>query len=328
VFFTGAFHNIRQFNWIIGLCLFFSVLLSNFTGYLLPWDQLTFWAITICTGMVEYIPFIGSRLQNLIRGDTEIGPATLSAFFALHIAILPVFLFAVMPFHFWRVRKAGGLVIPRTPDESPEKKIEHIATIPNLVLREAVVALVLVAFVLMYSVLFNAPLEAEANSGMSPNPAKAPWYFLGIQELLLHFHPLFAAVIIPLFFIVMVFLFPYLKFDIQVSGIWFISQKGRQMGIVSAVAAIVFTSLSIVADEFLVDFTSLMPGLPAGISNGLIPFIIVAAALYGFYKIMRKRYEASKAETLQSLIIFLTVSFLILTATGIWFRGEGMALAF
>jgi hypothetical protein len=163
---------------------------------------------------------------------------------------------------------------------------------------------------------------------MSPNPAKAPWYFLGIQELLLHFHPLFAAVIIPLFFIVMVFLFPYLTFDMQVPGIWFISEKGRQMGEVSAVTAIVFTSLSIVADEFLVDFTSLMPGLPAGISNGLIPFIIVAAALYGFYKIMRKRYEASKAETLQSLIIFLTVSFLILTATGIWFRGEGMALAF
>jgi quinol-cytochrome oxidoreductase complex cytochrome b subunit len=327
VFFTGAFHTIRQFNWIIGLCLFFSVLLSNFTGYLLPWDQLAFWAITICTSMVEYVPFIGSRLQNLIRGGAEIGPATLSAFFALHIAMLPAFLFAVMPFHFWRVRKAGGLVIPRTPEESPEKKIEQIATIPNLVLREAVVALVLIAFVLLYSVLFNAPLEAEANPGMSPNPAKAPWYFLGIQELLLHFHPLFAAVIIPLFFIVMLFLLPYLKFDMQVPGIWFISEKGRQMGKVSAVAATVLTFISIVADEFLIDFTSLMPGLPTGISNGLIPFIIIAAVLYGFYKIMQKRYEASKAETLQSVIIFLTVSFLILTATGIWFRGEGMALA-
>jgi hypothetical protein len=124
----------------------------------------------------------------------------------------------------------------------------------------------------------------------------------------------------------MLFLLPYLKFDIQAPGIWFISRKGRQMGKVSALAAIVFTFIAIVIDEFLIDFTSLMPGLPTGITNGLIPFIIVAAGLYGFYKIIQKRYEASKAETLQSLIIFLTVSFLMLTATGIWFRGEGMAL--
>ena len=91
VFFTGAFHSPRQFNWIIGLCLFLVVLLSNFTGYLLPWDQLSFWAITICTGMLEYLPGVGLWLQKLIRGGSEVGTATLSNFYAIHTAILQLF---------------------------------------------------------------------------------------------------------------------------------------------------------------------------------------------------------------------------------------------
>ena len=72
VFFTGAFRGSRRFNWVIGLCLFFLVLVSNFTGYLLPWDQLAFWAITICTGMLEYLPGLGLWLQKMIRGGEAV----------------------------------------------------------------------------------------------------------------------------------------------------------------------------------------------------------------------------------------------------------------
>jgi len=111
VFFSGAFHSGRQFNWILGLVMFLLTLASNFTGYLLPWDQLAFWAVTICTGMLEYIPGIGIGLQKLIRGGTDIGPASLSIFYAIHTAIIPAGLIILMPFHFWRVRKARGLVM-------------------------------------------------------------------------------------------------------------------------------------------------------------------------------------------------------------------------
>ena len=72
VFFTGAFHPPRQFNWIIGLCLFLTILMSNFTGYLLPWDQLSFWAITICTGMLEYIPVVVSKTDPRGIGGRDI----------------------------------------------------------------------------------------------------------------------------------------------------------------------------------------------------------------------------------------------------------------
>jgi quinol-cytochrome oxidoreductase complex cytochrome b subunit len=165
VFFTGAFHPPRQFNWIIGLAMFLAVLTSNITGYLLPWDQLAFWAITICTGMLEYIPGIGQWLQGLIRGGSDIGPATLSIFFAIHTAVIPASLLILMPFHFWRVRKAGGLVIPRSPDEDASSRGDSVPTIPNLILRELVVAVVLIAFIMLVSVVFNAPLGAEANPG-------------------------------------------------------------------------------------------------------------------------------------------------------------------
>ncbi|MDB4285321.1 cytochrome b N-terminal domain-containing protein, partial [bacterium] len=192
VYFTGAITGPRQFNWIVGLVLLLLVLSSNFTGYLLPWDQTAFWAVTICTSMLDYVPLGGVWLQKVLRGGTEVGPETLMTFYALHTTFLPLSFLILLPFHFWRVRKAGGLVVPRPPDEEPREREPYVLTIPNLVVREGVTALVLIAAVFLFSLFVNAPLGDPANPGMSPNPAKAPWYFLGFQEMLLHFHPLFA----------------------------------------------------------------------------------------------------------------------------------------
>jgi len=178
VFFTGAFHPPRQFNWLIGLTLFITILLSAFTGYLLPWDQLAFWAVTICSTMLEYLPGAGNWLQELILGGPEVGPATLSNFYAIHTAALPALILSLLPFHFWRIRKAKGLVIPRSPEEDANTRGTVVDTIPHLLLREIVVAMVLIACILVVSMIFNAPLVDKANPGLSPNPTKAPWYFL------------------------------------------------------------------------------------------------------------------------------------------------------
>ena len=326
VFFTGAFHAPRQFNWIIGLGMFLAALLSNFTGYLLPWDQLAFWAITICTGMLEYIPGIGMGLQELIRGGSDIGPATLSNFFAIHTAIIPACLVVLMPFHFWRVRKSGGLVIPRSPDEDPATRDESVATIPNLILRELVVATVLIAFILLFSVVFDAPLEAKANPGLSPNPTKAPWYFAGLQELLLHFHPFFAVVVIPLVMVLTLMFLPYFRYDADTAGVWFASCKGRHMAIVAALTAVIVTPLGVLADEFFVDFNAWMPGMPPAISNGLLPAVLIFAGIIWFYLLIKKRYAATDNEAIQSVFVLLLVAFIILTITCIWFRGAGMKL--
>jgi quinol-cytochrome oxidoreductase complex cytochrome b subunit len=326
VFFTGAFHAPRQFNWIVGLTMFVLILGSNFTGYLLPWDQLAFWAVTICTGMLEYIPVIGEGLKQMILGGTELGPATLSNFFAIHTAIIPACLLLLLPFHFWRVRKSGGLVVPRTPEENPGARGEMVATIPNLILRELVVAAVLIAFIMLLSIAYDAPLGAKANPGLSPNPTKAPWYFAGIQELLFHIHPLFAFVVVPLIIAGVLLLLPYLPYDENTAGVWFASHRGRRMAVVAAIVAIVFTPLLVLADDLFFDFGVWMPGIPTTVSSGLLPAAIILAVLGGFYALIKRKYTATKNETVQAVLVLLLFAFIILTITTVWFRGEGMAL--
>ncbi len=147
-----------------------------------------------------------------------------------------------------------------------------------------------------------------------------------MQELLLHFHPLFAVFIIPIFVIGFLILVPYLEYDSNVTGFWFISQKGRRMALVSAVIAVISTPIGIIADEFFIDFTAWLPGLPTVVSNGLLPVAIVVAVFIGFYLLMKKKYAATNNEAIQSVFVLLLISFIILTVTGIWFRGQGMAL--
>ena len=326
VFFTGAFHPPRQFNWIIGLGLFGLVLTANFTGYLLPYDQLAYWAVTVSTGMLEYIPFIGNRLQEIIQGGHEIGPTTLSIFFAIHTAVVPVGLVILMAFHFWRTRKAGGLVIPRAPGEEIEEKPVRVTTLPHLLLRELVVALVLIAFVMVVSVFFDVPLGDSANPGLSPNPTKAPWYFAGPQELLLHLHPLFAVFVIPLFLVIALMGIPYLKYDTNTEGVWFASVRGRRITLISAIVAIVATPMGILVNEYLFDSVIGLHGIPAIIGNGLIPFALILFGTAGFYILIKHRYSATNNEAVQALFVLILVVFLILTITGIWFRGPGMKL--
>ena len=325
VFFTGAFTGPRQFNWIIGLALFAGVILSNFTGYLLPWDQLAFWAITISSSMLEYIPGVGARLQELVLGGQDLGPSTISNFYAIHTAILPVLLLLILPFHFWRIRKASGLVIPRSPVEDSDTRGEKIDTIPNLITREVTVALVLFAAVLIISMLVDAPLAAKANPGLSPNPTKAPWYFMGIQEMLMHFHPVFSLFIIPLLLTIGLLVIPYLNYQADTAGIWFCSSKGRQMAIIAVVTAIASTVSGVLIDEFMIGSAQAGPNI---ISSGLVPFTLVLAGCIGFYVFMKKKFNATNNEAVQTLFILLCTAFVVLTVVGIWFRGTGMRLMF
>ena len=326
VFLTGAFHARRRSNWLIGLSLLLLIMVSGFTGYLLPWDQISYWAITICTEMLSYVPGIGPALQRVILGGGEIGPATVINFYALHTIVVPLLLVVLMTWHFWRVRLAGGVVVPRDFEDEPKAGMDTVPFIPNLLLREVAVGLILIAFVLMVAVFFAAPLGEPANPGLSPNPAKAPWYFVGFQELLLHFHPLFAVFIIPLAVAIALVSVAYLRYDADLSGNWFLSPKGRRMAAVAATTALLITPLWVLVDEFVVGPGGWFPGAAAVISSGLLPFTAFAAAVLAFYMFLKKHFSASKNETVQALFVLLVVGFTVLTLTGVWFRGAGMAL--
>jgi quinol-cytochrome oxidoreductase complex cytochrome b subunit len=327
VFYTGAFHAPRRLNWIIGLLLLALVLASNFTGYLLPWDQLAFWAVTIGTGMLEYIPLVGPALETALRGGVEVGPKTLSIFFVLHIAILPILGAIFVSFHFWLVRKGGGVILPRPAGPGPAPRPPMVPTSPNLVFREMVVALVLIAGVLLTAAIFDAPLLAQANPGMSPNPAKAPWYFMGIQELLVHLHPAFAVLVVPLVAVGFLAFLPYLKYGEVPSGLWFHSANGRRTALVAAGAAWVSAPAAILVNEYVLSLPKMFPSMPQAVSNGLLPIGVLVLLVQGFFTLIRWRFGASRIEVVQAVFTLLTVGFVVLTLTGVFFRGAAMRLA-
>ena len=326
VYFTGAYHPPRQFNWVIGLSLLLCIVVQNFTGYLLPWDQLSYWAVTISTGMVGYVPLVGTWVQEVIRGGPEIGRATLLTFYAFHTTVVPALLVGFMAWHFWRVRKARGVVVPRGPEEEPSGDLERVLTVPHLLVREVVVGLVLVGVILVLSLIANAPLADAANPGMSPNPAKAPWYFVGIQELLLHFHPLLAVLVLPLVAVMGLLLIPYVLYERDTSGVFMMSHKGRQMAAIAAVTALLATPVWIVLDEYWIDLAAWLPIVPLSVSTGLIPAAVLLAAIWGFFTALKKRFSTSNDEAIQACFVLVLVGFAVLTMTGVWFRGPGMAL--
>jgi quinol-cytochrome oxidoreductase complex cytochrome b subunit len=245
VFIAGAYKRPREFNWVIGVVLLLATLAFSFTGYLLPWDQLSYWAVTVGTNLVHYVPAIGSTLQDLLIGGDQIGPNTLLRFYALHVAVLPGVLIVMLGVHIWRVRKDGFAVerpsvgafaeeaTNRGPRDAPaalysnrtrllgvvdresvtaeDRPVEDaVFTWPHLLVRHVVVGLGVAAVVLGLGVAFAAPLKGLANPNLTPEPSKAPWYFDGLQELLSHFDPLVAGILIPVGAVLLLVLLPYI----------------------------------------------------------------------------------------------------------------------
>ena len=322
VFYTSGFAPPREFNWVIGVSLLLLVVAANFTGYLLPWDQLAYWAITVGTSLLGYVPVVGDTLTRLLLGGPEVGAATLTNFYALHIAIIPLAIAALVSFHIWRVRK-DRITLPREVDRPPDKT--RVTTIPHLVSIELVYALVWLALLVGWASFVNAPLEEAANPAHSPNPAKAAWYFMGLQELLMHFHPLFGAIIIPGLGLLGLLSIPYLQQDMESAGVWFRSRRGRWMAGASFLLGVAATFGWVLADEYWLDWPGWLPFLPSFVSNGWIPFALLLLVLMGYYE-LAKKLGHTDCEARQALFTFLLAAFVTLTVIGIFFRGEGMAL--
>jgi quinol-cytochrome oxidoreductase complex cytochrome b subunit len=121
VFYTGGYKPPREFNWAVGVILLVLTLGASFTGYLLPWDQLSFWAITVGTNIAGYAPIAGPGAKELLLGGSEVGQDALIRFYALHIAVLPLVLILLISVHIWRVRKDGGLAANEVSNTPAEK---------------------------------------------------------------------------------------------------------------------------------------------------------------------------------------------------------------
>jgi len=257
VFVTGAYKNStaakqrREWNWVIGVAMFFATLLLSFTGYLLPWDQLAFWAVTVGTSIVSSAPVAGTVLRETLIGGREIGEATLVRFYLLHIIALPLAVAVLFGYHMWRVRKDGGLAHGDADDERAE-----VPAIPPVVRRIAVVTMATVLAVTVLAIFIPSPLLEPANPEVTPNPAKAPWYFLWLQEVVtdttVRIGPvrvngaLVGGVVLPLVLAVVLTLWPWLdRSPAAVAGVSFPRERRVQNAVFLAIA-LAITALTVV----------------------------------------------------------------------------------
>jgi quinol-cytochrome oxidoreductase complex cytochrome b subunit len=276
VFLTGAYKNgagrgqRREWNWAIGVAMLLATLFLSFTGYLLPWDQLAFWAVTVGTNIASSVPGLGQSIRELLIGGRAIDQATLIRFYVLHVIVLPGALCAMLAYHMWRVRKDGGLARadrevvlaePRPDSPVPTKTYSLLGVargqaptirassleapdttvnaVPDLTRRAAIVVLGTFALISILSVVIRSPLEEPANALLTPNPAKAPWYFLWLQEIVtdttikLGWFTINGAfiggVVLPGLLLALLVVWPWLdRSPLAATGAWFASSRRRQ----------------------------------------------------------------------------------------------------
>ncbi len=320
VFYSQSVYYERKKNWYYGLVLFLIVLAFNFTGYLLPWDQLSYWAVTIMTNIIEYLPFIGEWLANLIRGGEIVNENTLLNFYNFHTALLPVLLTVFVALHFWLIRKAKGVTVAN----NAEQKMVNVN--PALISKEIIAALFTVAVIILVALFFDAPLLEKANPMVSPNPSKAPWYFLGFQELLINLHPVIATLIIPAALTFFFIYIPKMNIDKEKVGTWYYSEKGKKIILYSILFALVITLLLIVILEYVLHLNQL--DIPLFISTGVIPFLMYLVPAGAFIMVLKSKLKADKIELMISIATIVFTSYIVMTFVGIWLRGEAMHLIF
>ena len=271
VFFTASYKEGRQFNWVIGILLWVLTMALSYTGYLLPWDQLGYWAMVIGTNIAVSVRELtdalnvtrffdpGAFMAAILIGSDTLGDESLIRFNMLHCMFLPLLISIGIGAHFWRIRKDGGMSRPDNADEllgnppegvqpvftqAPRKTYGMMAFVrgrtpavgrgpentlpawPHLFRAEATVLMVSIVFLLIWAFVQDAPLKELANPLVPENPAKAPWYFLGLQELV-SFSAFMGGIGIPTVALLGLMLVPYLDREDTPSGRWFGGRRDR-----------------------------------------------------------------------------------------------------
>ncbi len=194
IVFTGAYRPPRDFNWALGLGLFVLLLLWDFTGYTLRWDEGSIWALLVGTNLLKVIPRYGDALYRLVVGDTAPGDAALLRFYAWHVVGLTVATVGGIGYHLWRVRVDGGISHPHPTRARPKTLVSRDALFST----EIIAAIIATAAMMALAAIAPPALGRIADlSATGITETKAPWIFLAIQELLRYLPPLWAGWIVP-----------------------------------------------------------------------------------------------------------------------------------
>lgn len=247
VFFTRAYRKPRELTWVSGFVLLLLAMGLGFSGYLLPWDELSFFATKVGTDIVGAVPLIGEPLRDLLRGGPDVTGATLARFYAFHVALFPALLTFMLILHLVFVQRQG-MHAPTWFEQLPSSKKKEIAFFPNFVLRDALLWLIVLNGLLYLAVFWPAEIGLKADPfSPAPEGIRPEWYFMFMFETLKFIpgHVLFVEgeVLAVLFFGVLILAWLLVPF-------WEIKAKpGRKVrpmtviGVVAIVYILVLTAL-------------------------------------------------------------------------------------
>jgi quinol-cytochrome oxidoreductase complex cytochrome b subunit len=372
IFFMASYKKPREFNWVIGLGLLVITLGLSFTGYLLPWDQLAYWAATIganiasspreltnALGVTDWFD-PGGINKHLMLGADEVGQPALTRFYFLHVMVLPLALLWLLGLHFWRIRKDGGLARPTDAEliragklpasgtaegngagpvfvRGPAKTYGLMALVrgrtavvgrgpdytipsyPRALRAEMAVAMTVVAACLTLAFVADAPLKEQANALIPENPAKAPWYFLGVQELVSH-SAFMGGVFLPGLVVLGLALIPFLDREEEPGGVWFSGPRGRRVFLASlGLFAVIVTAV----EAFVIRFGWLRNWFPSIHQLWIIfinPGTVLAALIVAWSQLVLRRTGSTRMAAI-ALFTPVLVAFVILTYIASIHRG-------
>ena len=367
VFYTSAYKAPREFNWLLGMGLFVLTLGLSFSGYLLPWDQLAYWAVTIGANIAASpnelvhalgLPAsfnIGDLQKELLLGANSVGQEALTRFYLLHVMVLPILMTLLIALHVWRIRKDGGLARPEgtptpagkgvgtmqagsvEPAAAPRKTYglmciikgrspytgqdpdETVPSWPYLLRGELLVFMLTMLVCVALGLLFDAPLKEIANAAVPENPAKAPWYFLGLQEMV-SYSAFVGGMVVPAIVVLGLALIPFLDREEEPAGVWFSGKAGRRVMTWSVLFAGVTAVLAVAVP---VRYGWLRNWFPDINQLWIILFnpgslLTAAYAVWSLFVLSRTRSTRLGAVALFTCFL---VGFVILTYVGTYLRG-------
>lgn len=197
-FISGSYKKPRELTWLIGVILFILTLTFGFTGYLLPWNQVSYWATTVGTEMIGSVPLMGEWVKTLLRGGSTVSGETLSRFFVMHVIVLPWILFFLVAAHLFLVRLQGIATLHPVGSKEDSKIEGGIPFYPHHMLKEGIVFFLLLGVLITLAILVPFGLGEKADPLETPFGIKPDWYFLPMYQVLKYFPKLVGIFVLAL----------------------------------------------------------------------------------------------------------------------------------
>ncbi len=309
----GSFRGPRKRVWLVGMGLLVVTLATSFSGYLLPWDQDSYWTVTVGTSLTGYIPGIGDALKGALLGGDSVGQPALTRFFVLHVALLPGLGLVLLVIHLFRLRRAGGLARPATTGGEGD---ELVPASPWVTSRELALLLLICIGLCLLSVLVDTRLGPAPDLFRPDNPPKAPWFLVGVQEMV-SYSALWGGFVVPGLALGLVALGPWLDDRTDCDGALLPRRRTR----LAAVAAVLIPAGAAIGAVLW--WGDPQQGSASALNPATIALLAVLVAPAGALVLGRDRSAA-----VRTLLVGMLVLLTVFTVVGWFWRGPDWRLKY